>query len=423
MTVVELDPRAPARPIPSYRGRWRLVAYPRQFSTALPVPLTELTTARGRQLQTQWNAPAQLTFTLDGHAPEAALLTELATDVVAFRWDEPYGRDRPMFRGLIDHAEDQLSEQSAAVTFTCHDYSAMLSRRILTAPASSTSWTQTDQDTIATLLVNRASTLYASDGVTSFQPGSFLPLTAVRYNPDGTPRYTNSGQLRDRTYQPHQNIGDALNQLALVINGFDYDVLPSGGNSSSDSLRLFYPQQGVARTDLTFAYGANVSTVTRTVSSADYANYVRALGNNGSSDPMAAQLYGEAWNTDANNVTVNPVGLWMTAENASDVTIQSTLLDKANGDLGWLGLLTPTYTLGLRPGAYAYGYPNMGDAVGLVINEGRLAVNTSVRVVGFTYTIGDDGQEDVALTVGRPPVTLAKLLSRADRDIDALARR
>jgi hypothetical protein len=65
----------------------------------------------------------------------------------------------------------------------------------------------------------------------------------------------------------------------------------------------------------------------------------------------------------------------------------------------------------------------MGDAVPLYINEGRLAVNTTVRVVGITYGIGEDGQEDVELTVGRPPATLAKILSGPDKDIDALARR
>jgi hypothetical protein len=85
--------------------------------------------------------------------------------------------------------------------------------------------------------------------------------------------------------------------------------------------------------------------------------------------------------------------------------------------------LTPTYTLGLRPGTYTYGNPNMGDSVPLIINEGRLAVNTTIRVTGITYDIGDDGQEDVTLTVGRPPVTLARLLAAGDRNIDQLARR
>jgi hypothetical protein len=65
----------------------------------------------------------------------------------------------------------------------------------------------------------------------------------------------------------------------------------------------------------------------------------------------------------------------------------------------------------------------MGDTVPLVVEAGRLNVNTTVRVLGITYTIGDDGQEDVALTLGRPLTTLADAFTQADRDADALTRR
>jgi hypothetical protein len=409
------EPRAASTPIPKGRGRWRLVAYRRQFSNALPVVVAQLDTARGRRLDQKWNSPAELTFTLDGHSPSAALLTELATDVVAFRWHEPTGRDVPVFRGLIDHSEDQLSEQSAVVTFTAHDYFAMLTRRTLRGSANYVI-TQTDQDQIVYNLM-------ASAVPSAFSPGSFLPLATVIRNPDGSSRMGYSGQLRDRTYVPGAVIGNAIDDLAKVQGGFDYDVAPGGPSNSWDSLRIFYPQQGITRTDTMLMYGANVSSLTRTVSSTDYANLVRVIGNKGSADPNAAQLYSEQWNTDSNNITITPVGLWMAVENASDVSVQTTLDEKANGDLAIQAVLSPSYTVKLRAGAYTYGMVNMGDVVPLVIQEGRLNVNTSVRVVGISYDIGDDGQEDVELTVGRPPATLAKLLTGAARNIDQLARR
>ena len=49
--------------------------------------------------------------------------------------------------------------------------------------------------------------------------------------------------------------------------------------------------------------------------------------------------------------------------------------------------------------------------------------STSVRVLGITYSIGDDGDENVELVVGRPRTTLSFLLSQANRDIAALNRR
>ena len=175
MTTVEAAPRATSTPVPAGRGRWRLLAYQRQFSTALPIIICELTHARSRRLDLAWNTPAQLSFTVDGHDPEAALLLELATDVVAYRWDEPFGGDRPMFRGLIDHSEDQISEQSATVNFTCHDYFGLLGRRTVT---QSTPWviTGSDQDSIVYSLLQLAAGSATSGTGTSFMPGSFLPL-------------------------------------------------------------------------------------------------------------------------------------------------------------------------------------------------------------------------------------------------------
>lgn len=113
----------------------------------------------------------------------------------------------------------------------------------------------------------------------------------------------------------------------------------------------------------------------------------------------------------------------MGTDNAADVSIQATLDDKAQGDLALNGILTPTYALGLRPNAYSWGNPNMGDVVPLIIQAGRLNVNTTVRVLGFTYDIGDDGQEDVTLTVGRPAVTLPQLIGPSRQDVAALTRR
>jgi hypothetical protein len=373
-------------------------------------------------LEQKLNYPAQLTFTLDGHAQEAPLLVELATDVVAFRWDETQGQDVVMFRGLLDHSEDQLSESSATVTFVAHDYLAMGSRRFFTGPLTG-GWLGMDQDDMVYNLVAFFSYLTAADGVTSFRPGSFVPLFATNVKPDGTSRPTKSGQLRDRTWPPQTNFLDAITNLGAVINGFDFDVSAQGPSFSLDYVRVFYPQQGITRTDIALVYGVNVAALTRTVSSADYANYVREVGNKSSSDPNAPQMFAEAWNTDANNVTVNPVGLWMLGDNASDVSVQQTLNERAQGRLNLDGLLSPSYTLTLRPSSYLLGSPNMGDTVPLYVNEGRLNVNTNVRVVGIDYAIGDDGNEDVALTVGRAPRTLYTMLRASDRDIDALARR
>jgi hypothetical protein len=415
-----------ATPIPDGRGRWRLTLHHRQWGQATwqGTFIAELTDARSRSLSQKWNQAAELQFTMEGHSSQSSLIQELATEVIAWRWDEAAGKDQPMFRGCIDHSEDQISEQTTTTNFVAHDYFAMFDRRILTV---SFSMVTSDQDDIVSALMTLANQFRSSSG-TSMWPGSYTPLNVYRLcNPDGTARGA-SGQNRDRTYTANSPIGQMISELAAVQGGFDFSVWPLANAQVSDVLAIYYPRQGVDRLDVPLQYGSTVSSLTRTVSSADYANYVRSLGNNGSADPNAPQFYSEVWNSDANNVTVNPVGLWCLPDNAPDVTIQSTLNQQAQGNLNFHGLLVPSYTLALRPGAYRYGYPNMGDNCPLYIKAGRLNVQSvppsgGVRVLGIDYAIGDDGQEDVSLTLGRPLAELADLFTKADSNVDALTRR
>jgi tail protein (putative endopeptidase) len=395
-----------AWPVPGYRGAWRLTLHKRTFAAAplMSTIIAELTDARGRKLEQAWNTPAQMTFTLDGQSDSAALIDELLQDVALWRWDDQTGSEFVIFRGPITQSEDQLNEQSHVVTYTCHDYAAVMSRRLMTLTHAD--YPFQDQDEIVGALVSFAKDVTSTSGVW-FGSAAYIPLGVTAVGPAGNLRGT-SGQIRSRTYYGSQNIYDAFDALGKVINGFDWDVQPSA-IASEDSLRIFYPQQGVTRSDFVLQYGGNVSSVTRTVDSSEYGNYVRVLGNSGSTDPTV-QLWKESWIA---GITTAPVGLWMSDENASDVTIPATLQEKADGDLAFDSILQPHYTLKLTPNTYEYGSPNMGDVVQLIIQSGRLNVNTQVRVLGITYDIGEDGNEDVSLIVSRPQSTLAKIFRKA----------
>jgi hypothetical protein len=408
-------------PMPPGRDRWRIVAYQRQFAAVPAVPIVEIMGARSRRLTQEWNKPALFSFVVDGTSAAAPLIQELMTDVVVYRWDEASGMDLALFRGLIAQSQDTLSEQAYSVTFTAHDYLDVCARRLLTQAVT---WTQVDQDQMVGLLLGQAKAVTTSSG-TALNPGAYLPLDSSGVDPAGNNRITNSGQKRDRTYPAQQQIDEAIFNLAAVENGFDFDVIPgSRVGTYPDRLRVFFPYQGVLRGDLILEYGSTVAAVQRSVNSADYSNYWRVIGaGSNPNDASAPPLFAERWNSDANNVTVTPVGLWMSGDNASDVTLQSTLNEKAGGNLALSGIITPSYTLTLRPGWYTFGNPNMGDVVRLRIRAGRLLVDTDVRVLGLDYEITDDGTENVNLTVGRPDVDFKDLFTRADRDINALARR
>lgn len=401
------------------RGRWRITLHNRQYGDQPwnQTIIADLTDARGRRLTQSYKSPAEFTFTLDGLSAQAPLVRELVTDVWAWRWDEAQGKDVAMFRGLVDHSEDQFDSDSGVVTFVCHDYSAMLMRRVWTAAYSVT---QRDQDDLAWDIILNAIAISPSVG-SSFGAASYLPLMPTQVNPDGTARSAKSGQLRDRQYLGNTVHGTALDDLSKVSNGFDYDVLPFPA-SGRDQLRLFYPSQGITRA-LTYAYGAQIAGFTRTVASDEYANYERLIGNNQATDATAAQVFAESFNSDASNISPNGIGLWMRGEQSADVTVTLTLQQQADGAVNFSGVIVPSYTVTLTPGTYQFGAPNMGDTVGLVIKAGRLNVNTTTRVFGITFDISDDGSEDVSLTLGRSPLTLHDLLTAAKADVDALARR
>ena len=404
------------------RGRWRLTVHRRDYSgTATPAStgIAELVGARSRKLETKANGAATLTFTMDGRDPACAYIEELTTDVLAWRAGDD-GVDHLMGRTIVAQSEDQVADYHT-VNVTCHDYFAPLARRYLTAPADLI-YTQTDQDDIVADLLSRTVNAHAADG-TSLAPGSHLPLAVALVNPDGTPR-GKSGILRDRTYSGGSSIGQLISDLSAVIGAtpgttaFDFDVHPTTGGA--DQLRIFYGAQGVGRSDIVLAYGATVSGFTRSITSADYGNYQRWIGDNQGAGEGAPQMIAEAWSPDANNVGAVPIGLWMSTANASDVSDPNTLSQQVHGALVDSSLLIPSYSLTMTPGAPI---PNMGDTVPLVLKTGRLDVTTTVRVVGITYDISDDDTEDVTLTVGRPALELTALFTETARDVDALARR
>ena len=419
MTVITRDAGALAT-APTGRGLWRVTLHNRAWTSSTNARssiVAELNGARSRRLEETLNAPSSFTFSIDGRSPVAALIRELEHDVYAWRWNDRQGVDFIAFRGIVAQTEDVLSEQVHTLNVTCHDYLSVMARRYLTQDQN---WVNVNQDTLCLYLVALAGDQSVSSSGVSFLPGSFLPMAVVFRNPDGSNRPQGVGvPVRTRNYTAQASIGSMFDELAHVSAGFDYGlnyvsmVSPTG----SDQLAVYFPTRGVTRTDV-LEYGSTLAGLTRSVNSADFANYQRWVGDAGSSD--APQLFAESRTPDANAL---PVGLWQATANASDVSDLATLQQQADGARDRSSVLVPSYSLTLAPDVYYQGGFDLGDTVPLVVKSGRLNVNTSVRIVARTFVISDDGTEDVGLTVGRPLTSLRDMLTAASADIDALARR
>jgi hypothetical protein len=295
-------------------------------------------------------------ITIDGHALEAVSLVELATDM--WVW---FGPDL-VFRGRVVAADDSLDSVSHRTTVRAVDYRGVLARRVL-LEGDQLSFTARPQAEIVWTIVN---TMQA-------RPGGNLGITRG---------VIPQSQPRDRIFDVGAGIGDTINSLAEVINGFDWQVDPQR------RLNIFYPRRG-GDLGITLDYGASVTTVDRTSGSADFANVVRVIG----SEATVARTVASA------TIATDPRGRWESSTADPDLLLQSTVNDRASRFLADQADMRETYTLTLVPGFYTSGNIGPGDIARLVVRSGRLDVNDLVRVTEVAIDANEDGDDTVKLAV------------------------
>ena len=164
------------------------------------------------------NKAATLTFTVDGDSDAARfLVSEMETDVIAWRWDDVGGYDVPHFRGIVAQSEDEVTADSHSVVFTCHSYESMLDRRYLPVDVNYPD-PGTEQDAVVSDLVRFWATteLTTSSGV-SLMPGSYLPLRVTPVGPDGTTRGA-TGRLRTRAYTAQSSVGQLVSESSPPLS-------------------------------------------------------------------------------------------------------------------------------------------------------------------------------------------------------------
>jgi hypothetical protein len=396
---------------------WRVSTCWRGPSAIRSQMVTELSDARARKFHADLNGPATAEIVIDGRSPQCAGIQELSQDLVLNRFNRRTNFYECWFRGPIGRSEDTISETVHTVNVAASDYRAMLGRRIMNGP---TNYMQQDQ---ALIFQGFVGNLLSS----SFGPFTLGLLWRGVYNPDGTYLGATTGVLRDRSYTGAEKTLDMLDNLSQVINGFDWGIEPYDPTNTADplpypsgSLYLWYPQRGIVRSFVA-EYGATVSNLTRTVNSTDFANWVRNDGqNNADGTPMFANSLGDA----VTNPQLHPEGVWQEGISHSDVNQQATLQQQADGELARTSILQPSYTLSLVPGAWLTKSDCwLGDSIELRVVSGRLAVDTTIRILQVDIDIDDNGVERVALTVGRPAVSLSTVIGDQQARLDALSRR
>jgi hypothetical protein len=358
---------------------WKLLAGP-----ASDGPDTELTAATGRRFTCRLGQPSDLAFTLDGRHEQAAAVTELATDVWAYR-------DRVLLhRGRVGTSSDTGTADTHSTTFNAPDYRALLERRYLY-----------DGDKLSYVAEDQASIAWQLIAATQGRTAGNLGITR------GSGQTT--GFMRDRLYTAGKSVGESISQLAELADGFDWEIDPQL------RFNVFTPRRG-RDTEQVLDYGGAVTEFSRAVTPADYGNAVRASA---AADPRAPAY------REAADLASRPEGRFELERGYPDILEQSTLEARADYLLADAQVLRPSYTLKLAPDRYPG--PDalwVGDTCLVSIRSGRLDETTRQRVMEITFEPGVDGDEVVRVTVGRPDPTgqFPQRMRTIDRRLSVLER-
>lgn len=374
--------------VPPPRSRWRILIGPPTGGYE-----AELTAAQSRKLTVRLTSPSELAFGLNARLPQADSIEELVTDAHVL-WTSAEGVTHRLFRGRIGPTGDSGDADGHNMTATALDYRALLRRRRLYSDSQLT-WTGTDQAEIALALVTQ----------TQARTGGALGISKAWTGVEPT------GVERDRTYEAGDSIGDRIQELSEVIDGFNWDITAT--SASALSLEVFYPERGNDR-GVVLEYGGMVAKFSREVQTSDYANAQRYTGE---SALTASELA-------AADLATRPEGRWDAVFGDSGLTTQGALDDRAAWQLDQSQVISPPYTLTLRRGVWrGPDHIWLGDTVRVIIRSGRLRVDTSIRVFELAFTLDADGGETVEVTLGGPKPDFRRRPNDDERRLKNLERR
>ena len=320
-------------------------------SQASSRPLRELTEAKGRTLTWRVDGHAVAQFTIDGRSDEIDDLNPLETDLWVWR------DGVLMFRGRIGPENDQIDQTRHLCQFTATDYRGMLKYR--TVGIVPFTRTATAQATIAWDLVQ------LTQATTGGNWGVTRGLTPV-------------GTLRDREYPPGKQILEALEQLANVDGGFEWEISPDL------VLNIWTPTRG-ADNGVILDRGGLISALDRNLSPDDYGNHVIALG----SDSTTPQQRSSA------TIATDPRGRWEVVQSYSTIERQATLNLRADWLLTEASALKAPLVATFTPRRWeGKDHLWIGDTARLQVSSGRLGA-VDVRAAEVQVSCGDNGTETV----------------------------
>lgn len=202
-----------------------------------------------------------------------------------------------------------------------------------------------------------------------------------------------SGVTRDRTYYHYErkNIGEAVEQLAAVQGGFDFNIdVAWAGGAITKTLQVQYPRRGRA-TAIVFELGSNIEGLDQEIDATRQANVIDGLGYGTGEDILISTV------SDLSQTPPYPI--LEDVHTNKDVRVATTLQLAALSEL--VSRSTPVERL---PTLLAHSGPDTelgsfitGDTVTVRGRDGYLSVDEQMRITNYEVSVDEEGREAVGL--------------------------
>ena len=347
---------------------------------------TELQTLAGRTVTWRLTDAHEAQFTVSASGGNDNGLAELATELLIVR------AGQPVYRGRLGASADDMQATLHLATFQALSVRGVLQHRML-YDGDLLTWDATDVAAIALQLIQQ----------TQRRAGGDLGIVRGLGFP--------AGVTKTKQCAPGDIITDKIDDLAYVdVGGFDWDITPTNG----PDLHLDVWPGGRGRDlGLVLQRGDQFTLPSwaRSVSVDQYADAL-IMSSTGNTPPPPVQV-------EIPNLATAPQGRWDASLSAEE-NDAATLTARAGLAVGSASVLTPTYTIPLRPG-YWLGPAHiwLGDVVTVIPGSGRLTAPERLRVSEVSVQVDDT--EQVTLTAGAPEMLhLGKRLKQLANEIRRL---
>jgi murein DD-endopeptidase MepM/ murein hydrolase activator NlpD len=358
---------------------------------------SDLTAATGKKVSIFLDQPHEISFSMNGQHPEAALVEELMSDVVASFDDGTGTGQQRLVRARVGPSSDTGDETSVTCNFRALSYRDVLNRRILYSNVSYGSLYTGGLEAIGWDLITRCMSPDGGNlGITRGTTGGTSAAGAANAAID-----LEAGMV----------IAEQLQKAFDETTGYDWDITADLVFQTYLRPRRVVPPTGTVLAP-TFGgrflldYGGSVARYERTVDPSEYANAVRVTGGTPQSPPggyvIPAQTAQAAELTESGAFPNGQLrqGRWDRQYSDADIFSTARALERAQQLVADSQVVTPTYTLTLKPGMW-HGPADMwvGDECPVVIQHGRLNVDTVGLVTSLVADIDDNGGDTVTVTV------------------------